>query len=977
VITEFRIEDAQKLADMFNASDEGWPTGITGGMPITAEIVVEYKKKEDTISSLVVWDGDKIVGVLELTEFWRDTDVLYVGFLNVIPSHHGKGYGRDLLKACVEKCAELKCKRVDLHTWSGNMKAVPVYKKTGFFWVPKTLVHMKNFLPLILNMDAAKPYFENHDWYKTSKREIKVEEDDFEGTFPYYWEENGDTLSVTIDAESGGVTHFENTTFFISQKVKDAFVGRPVQVTWKIKSKTDTPLHVNLISRGEKGISIDTRESLVLKAKEETEITAEAFIDIDAEIRKKEEPPLLLATDVVINGKSLSLVSGLRAKHPIEVSTHPEYLFVPEGEQEILVVLKNNQKEKAEGTITCQNTKESHNFSIDPEYTEAVPFTIQPEDGQLQFLIKGTSVIHTIPVQTRKGANVMQKGKEVILENAHVRVVISLRGGETSIINKKTRRPFARQMSEELGPPFWPSELFKNMYTVSTESYRGKAVAEFTVQSKKFKARLTRRIEMDSSPIITINHTMIPEKDISLHFTGEGSLDGGVLTIPLQEGIISEPTMEDEFPLEDGDLPKDPSHYKEQWVCHQRDGTAFGVVWEKCTEIEPKFFSLINITMDVHNLKPIYLYAGSGTWKDVRALWSRIHRKEVSDVEEKPKRIWEVKPSIILCTQDKINQEVTLESYRGRPFKGVINNIPFEVKRGNPFTFEVLYANLDLGVNTRDLPLETALFEKKVPVSIVRVGTSGKVTTKEEDIIEIDNGLYSIKVAPRFCGSVIFFGRETNHLLTSYPEPTQLAWFRPWYGGIHPVVYQEERNFPGRMHKETFTHTMVSFENHGILWKGVKVTSKMKEIKGIQSETVYATTAFSNVMVIEHALKNVTSAPFDLSTGMSLYLQPEGSVKDATLYYHQEGLQERRRTQYGGWAHCHDWAAVKGGTTWLTLVTDSLQVADLGKEGAHLFTVNKTKLPPRSTVTSVSFFAAADSLEQSQKYKVLRGLKWT
>jgi GNAT superfamily N-acetyltransferase len=975
MIKEFQLEDAEKLAEMFNASDEGWPGGFTHGMPVTPEVVLDYKKNRDFVSSLIAWDRDKIVGIAELTEFWRDINVSYVEFINVIPTHHGKGYGRDLLKKCVQKSAELKYSRLDLHTWSGNMKAVPVYKKTGFFWVPKTLVHMKNFIPLILNIGAAKPYFEEHDWYRTFKREIKVEEDDFDGVFPYLWEDGGDMLSVEIDAESGGVTQFENNDFSISQRVGDAYAGRPVPVTWTFKNKTDAPVQGNVISRGENGISIKTRDSFILKG--EREVTGEAFIDPKIEIRKKEEPPHVLRTDVVINGTALQLCSGLRVKHPVAVSTYPEYLFLPEGEQEILVVLKNNQKEKAEGIITCQNTGESMSFCIEPGHTEAVPFSITAEkDGELQFCIEDSPVLHIFPVRIADGsANVMQKGKKVILENAHSRIVVSLLGGDTSFFDKKTREFWAKEISDELGPPFWPSELFKTMYTVKTEQHAGKAVAEFCAESKKYNCRLIRRIEMDSTPVVKIQHTLVPQREVSLRFIGEGCLEGGLLTIPLAEGIVSEATMEDVFPLEDGDLPKDSSQYKEQWVCYEQEGSAFGVVWESCEEFEVRGYCLLNITMSGEKLQPIYLYLGSGTWRDVRALWSRIHKKTVP--EEEPVGIWEVNPAVILTKDDILTQKLTLESHRSRPMKGSVNGNQFETKRGTPFIFDTVFDSLKRGVNTRFLHMKTDLFEKKIPISIVRAGSRGDITMHRNDIIEIDNGLNIVKVAPHFHGSVIFFGNDSNNVLTSYPEPTQFAWFRPWYGGIHPIVFTEERDFPGRMHKESFTYELVDTKKYGMPWKGVKVVSKLKEITGLQIETSYMTTAFSNLLVVTHSVINRSSAPFDLYTGVSFYLQPEGSFEDATAYYYTRDLQERRRTQFGGWARCYDWAAVKGGETVLTLVTDSLIVADLGTDGAHLFAVKKVEIPPHETVSSVSYFIAAHSLEQSLEYKMLRRVPWT
>jgi ribosomal protein S18 acetylase RimI-like enzyme len=974
MIKEFQNKDAQKLADMFNASDEGWPGGFTHGMPVTEEVILDWRRKENPISMLVVWDKNNIAGMVELMEYWRETNVLYLGFINVVPQYQGKGYGRDLLKKCVDKSTELQCSRLDLHTWSGNMKAVPVYKKTGFFWVPKTQVHMKNFIPFILNMDAASPYFENHDWYKTFKRKIKVEEDDFNGVYPHHWEEGEDMLIVAIDAESGKVSEFENNDFCISQKVEDAFSGRPVQVTWTIKNKMDTPLHVNLLSRGEKGISINKKESITLEGNQEYKTTGEAFIDPDIEIKKKTDPPHVLTTDAVMNGVALSMGSGIRVKHPVDILTDPQYLFLPPGEQKILAVLKNNQKVKAEGILICQNTNEEHDFCINPGYTEGIPFTITVNaDSELQFYIKGINHIHTIPVRVLADANVMHIRKEVVLENAHTRIIVNLLGGETSIYDKKTRKTWVRHMGDELGPPFWPSELLKVMYAVKTEKCPGKVTAEFSAESKKYQTRIVRRITMDATPVVKITYKIIPPKDIQLHIMGESSLDEGLLTIPLKEGIVSEYTMEDVFPLEDGDLPREPEEYKEEWVCYEQEGSAFGVIWESCAEMEVRGYSILNISMDVNKLRPVYLYAGSGTWRDVRRVWSLIHKKEVKD--ESPLGIWEVDPTVLLTVNDIITPEFTLKSYRSRPFTGSINGEPFDVTRKNPFTFEAEYSPVKMGVNTQCVQVKTDLFEKEIPVSVVRAGKKGEVTIHEGEPIEINNALYTMKVDPGYYGSVIFFGDTVNHLLTPYPETTQLAWFRPWYGGIHPVVFKDTgHDFPGRMHKEKFSYEIVDTEKHGVPWRGVTITCALQEIKGITAKTSYLTCAFSNILRVEHALVNECSAPFDIYTGVCFFLQPDASVSDATVYYYTNDLQERKRTQYGGWTWCKDWAAVKGTNTVLTLISDSIVVADFGKEGVHLFAMKKLKLTPYETHTAISYFVITDSLNKSQEYRVLRDI---
>jgi ribosomal protein S18 acetylase RimI-like enzyme len=978
MIKEFHIEDAAALADMFNESDEGWPGGFTHGVTFTPDVIVDMIKKRKALSELVAWHENKIVGLVEMIEHWQGKNTAYIEFLNVIPQYHGKGYGRDLLRACVEKAAELHYVRVDLHTWSGNMKAVPLYKKTGFFWVPKTDVHMKNFIPFILTLEAAQPYFSHHDWYATFKRELTVEEDDFDGVFPYRWEEDGKILSVTIDAESGGMSALETNDFSISQSVENAFAGVTAQVTWIVKNKKKEPLSVALIARGTPHVTIEKQETITVE--NECTLTTEAFISADIEIPKEEEPPHLLNTDVVINGTPLTLTAGLRVKHALEVSTHPEYLFLPPGEREILVVLKNNTKTTANGTIICQNTGESHSFRIESKHREAVPFTIEVmEDHDLSFIIEDSPCIHTVPVRVgERGASFMMKDREIVMENDHCRVIVTLRGGSVAIYDKHTKKMWIREIQPRLGPPFWPSDFIKTLFTSHTAQSGTTSLAEITGKSKTHRCTFTQKIEMDASPIITISHSMIPERPIQLLLHVHGLLSGGKLTIPFKDGLVSEPTLGEEFPLGHGDLPHDPQAFNEQWIAFERDGSVFGMVWETCSRIELEDYHPFKLTQDAQTLRPIYLYMGRGAWEEVRAVWSRIHRKEIMKKEE-PVRIWNITPTIFLTVDDALSRELTIFNRRKKPLTGTINNSPFTALQNDPFIYSLAVDDVPLGMSTTPVNVETDLFSTTIPLTIARVGTQGEVTIEEEEVITVHNGLYTFTVAPQFYGSVIFFGKEhgANHLLTSFPETTQFSWLKPWWGGIFPSVFLKDNQFPGRMYKETFSHEVTERTIDDIPWSGVTVTSQLQEIKGLQLETSYLSTANSNMLVIDTALKNHSTAPFTLNMGVFFYLQPDGSYEDAILYYDLNDLCERKRTEFGAWTQCHRWAAVKGEKTYLTVISDNMEIEDLGKEGAHLFSYQRITLASLAEFSYRSYCIATNTLEQSRAYHKLREVSWT
>ncbi|MBU7023707.1 MAG: hypothetical protein HXS40_06025, partial [Theionarchaea archaeon] len=486
---------------------------------------------------------------------------------------------------------------------------------------------------------------------------------------------------------------------------------------------------------------------------------------------------------------------------------------------------------------------------------------------------------------------------------------------------------------------------------------------------------LVRRLEMDATPLIKMEYSLTPQRDLSIQFGGETSLTGGILTLPLKEGVISEPTVEEDFPLGHGDLPEDSSAYEEQWVSYQQDERVFGVIWEKCVKVSMRSYSFPGIVIDTRTLRPLYVYVGRGTWKDVRNAWSSLRNTKVTPAE--PKGIWSVSPSLVVTTQDEVTERFTLSNQRKRPLKGTITGIPFEVSRGSPFTFEASFKMLNVGVDPHTLHMETDLFSQDIPVTVVRVGKrENDVTIDEGDTLQVDNGLYRFEVAPFYYGSVVFWGNDLNHLLTPYPETTQLGWLRPWYGGIHPIIFIGKENFPGRMHKETFTYAPTERKVQGILWRGVTVTSILQEIKGIQLETSYLTTGYSNILAINHTLKNMTSAPQCVYSGVTFYVQPDGSLEDSTLYYRNPQLVQRKRTPYGGVSSCREWAAIQGKATFLTVLADTIYTVDMEKDGAHIVTPRKWCIPGHSSVDEFIYFVAARSLEESQTYKNLRGFTW-
>src|SRR5438067_929814 len=175
-ITEYAPEDAEALARCWREGNQAWPGGGPGGGLATAAGVRAALADYETLTMILAWapdygtDRQSVVGYCWLTPYGPRPETGYVHVLGVHQDHHGQGYGRDLLKAALARSVALGHKQLNLHTWAGNQKAVPLYKRSGYFWAPETTVLMENHLPTIFRLPDARRFFAEADWYRDFRR---------------------------------------------------------------------------------------------------------------------------------------------------------------------------------------------------------------------------------------------------------------------------------------------------------------------------------------------------------------------------------------------------------------------------------------------------------------------------------------------------------------------------------------------------------------------------------------------------------------------------------------------------------------------------------------------------------------------------------------------------------------------------------------------------------------------------------------
>lgn len=136
-IIEYDPSYAAALADMWNRSNESWGGGTNQR---TEDTVRREMESSSNLNAFLAVHENEVVGFCSFAHYRYDENALYVPLLNVRPDYHGYKVGRNLILNAVRKTVEAGWPRLDLFTWAGNTKAVPMYKKCGFFWEKKMIM---------------------------------------------------------------------------------------------------------------------------------------------------------------------------------------------------------------------------------------------------------------------------------------------------------------------------------------------------------------------------------------------------------------------------------------------------------------------------------------------------------------------------------------------------------------------------------------------------------------------------------------------------------------------------------------------------------------------------------------------------------------------------------------------------------------------------------------------------------------------
>jgi len=849
-IKEYEPADAEGLAEMWNACDPLWPGGFTGGVPFTAERIRQWHEQDRYLGVFIAVMDGRPVGYCSLSSFWSDEHAAYVGLLGLHPDYLGQGLGKALLLKCVERTCRLGRKRLDLHTWPGNGRAVPLYKKTGFFWVPETWVYMQNYIPLILR--EFPDYFTDDlsspapDWYRHFRRELSMAPDDVVedgvGLYPYRWEKDGRHLTVWIDRAARGMCGFETDEVLVRCAVEGGQVtgGFPARVRWTLVNKRDDPLPMTLVARGSERARLSKEMTLALvgQAQLEAELVAESDFASDW----KDEHTPVVTTTLFLGERTFTLKAGVVGQPPVTVETEPSPLScLPGRPQPIYLRLRSQLSEPVEAQIGIATEP---GLRCDPTVAQVdlpaggwagLPLTLTAERPGVHTLRVQPALSRPEGPLTPKptelkvvapaigGATGYVKDGQAMLENEGLRVTLSGKeGGKLSVVHKATGRRMVEQ-SLAVGPPFWPSDMRWRTFPLRMEREPEGLGATVTMTTEAFPGLIIERsVALSASSLIAIRHTLInsSSRPLSMQLLlahNMGPWRQGEFAFPLREGLVIDrwPGFPDWYDPAD----QRADAFAEEWLSFTHLAQTVGLIWAEAERIafgdwEGARPSLLLSTLTVpahgHLVAPdLYLYTGPGDWRAVREARRRLLAPRADAQPPQPRPSFQVhtapQPLALLDGQGsgslelisfhsrRLEVDLEVDAPEGWSMEMGAAHFP-QIYRGHPARtpIRVHARHTEPGIGQATAHVRTPAWEGDFPIPLLSLGTRQGVRLAEAErggqrVIEVDNGWMRFVVAPAFRGAVIELWRKgANHLWSSFPTPGSWGWARPWYGGLGP-----------------------------------------------------------------------------------------------------------------------------------------------------------------------------------------------
>lgn len=698
-IRDYGDDFAKPLAEMYNSWDSLWPGGFTQGVPFTADRVIKQYQSMRAIAILIAMDkqSGKPVGSVTLLSHWRDPEAAYIGTLGVSPDALNKKVGKRLLMKCFEIALRKGYSRVDLGTWAGNLRAVPLYKKMGLMWDPEGQgVEMESYVPGILQHPLCAPFFATNPdsaaWYTLQRRELAQAPDDNTehgmAVYVYNFESGKNSLHVLVDRLARSITGIERVMpdgrLAVRAQVRQhlTLCGIPSIYELKIENSTGRDIDLIVALEGLPGLHFDGVSGATTRVKAKKSFTLAVPFSLSPEAplyRRNIKTPSIVAK-LRLNGQESILRTGLRIKPVVDIQTRwKECRVLPSGTATIPITMINNSSMKMKGKLMFEKvgqhitmTPSECEFELDPEGLGGAVITVTTrpdlpagthdlwaymilsyldEAGKKREVKTGRSRIPLFCLQGgRVTAGEDDRTREVLLVAPQYTARILREGAILRLSSLYGSSTSQMTLSTEIGPPFGLSPFrFAERDVKVRETESGVVVSAIATHPERPLLIEDRWVALNSSPVLKhevwVTNTSEENHEMQVRLNGRG---GGIplnfdhVFIPLASGVVEAPTGN--LLMSYPSIPSEPGSLTEEWVATGGPSGVSGQVW-KPTNLEAVYLAAGQLSRIVSKplrvngketkcISEVWNVAAANDWRDIQRMWKANVKGEYDNVQK-------------------------------------------------------------------------------------------------------------------------------------------------------------------------------------------------------------------------------------------------------------------------------------------------------------------------------------------------------
>ncbi|RNA69440.1 GNAT family N-acetyltransferase [Alteribacter keqinensis] len=867
VLCEYEPGHAEAVAKMWNLSREGW-----GGHSDvkTGTNVRDQQANSANLHTFLAMDNNEVIGYCGLSEYREDEGALYIPLLNVRTDYHGRKIGKKLILTALEETIRREWPRLDLYTWPGNTKAVPLYKKCGFFWENRDdTVHLMNFLPTVMTQELFKPLFEHLDWYKDSVREIKTEPDGNKTNgfdcYTYEWKKDSRNLRVEFEKTGRGISSFRTEDYAVTMTIPHhtCISGREYEASFTVKNTSDQTIAFSFSGRDNKNIRFSGKREMILSPGEKKVLAGTfAVLEQTGDQKSMQTHPAVEAA-VVIDGRTVTMKTGVLTKAPVTLSgaLPGNQSFLHQKETAYLQV-ENNSSTQVDVVFELPSNDNvvfaecSFSLSLDKKEKRVVPVPYElgnplfySEDVTVKANLDDTEIMFqqtvTFPFNVQ--------GRGVFGEcSAYIHLFqglshVALKKENNALIAERGRANKGSYtfMYPKIGLPF--SEEFSKMEPESVSFFEEESGigVELSYLSRNFPGLVVKRVVK-----------LAADGMMTQSFGLQNSSDQPVGDLHLNEPLmfdLSETTLpyDGEIVFNRGTYSSEVSVWESEkltgnWLFSRNQTWPAALVWSSGVKLH---FHTWHMMYFEHVVKTINSGETVFTPPVTFSIGALHSADEVKSFAEKKAA---VSPSVL-------SDVMKWGTKDGNPFVSNTAVLAFaqRVNRSTEGDFRITLPNEEEAAkgswSSEDgggkweatLPVTTS---EQAVLATIQGQLSGyhfKKTTallppgnhrtaveeskeKGKQVFTVDNGVLSIKAAPDFYPGIYSLSYEGEEwLASSFPEPEPKSWWNPWIGGIRLELFGlSARSILKEKTNASFVSVEDEYKNE---WNGVELTFSISD----------------------------------------------------------------------------------------------------------------------------------------------------